>query len=186
MIKSASGNALLNPAKILAQADIGFGETIADLGTGAQAHFTMQAAHVVGDRGRVYGVDVLKSIVKNLESQAKAAGLHNIVPVWSNLEVTGGAKEIANDSVDAALIINVLFQAGDKKENILKEAHRVLKPNGRLVLIDWKKRPSPMGPQLGMRFSAEEITPSLEKVGFRVDHHFKPGEHHWGLIAIKQ
>jgi len=37
-----------------------------------------------------------------------------------------------------------------------------------------------------MRFSAEEITPSLEKVGFRVDHHFKPGEHHWGLIAIKQ
>jgi len=185
MIKSASGNALLNPAKILAQANIGFGETVADLGTGAQAHFAIQAAHIVGERGRVYGVDILKSTVKNLASQAKVAGLHNIIPVWSNLEVIGGAKKIATDSVDVALLINILFQSPTKKENILKEAYRVLKPSGRLMVIDWKKRPSPMGPQLALRISAEEITPSIEKVGFRVDHAFEPGEHHWGLIVRK-
>jgi len=185
MIKAASGNALLNPAKILSEANVGFGETIADLGTGAQAHFTMQAAHVVGDRGRVYGVDVIKSIVKNLESQAKAAGLHNVIPIWSNLETIGGAKGIANDSVDAALIINVLFQSKDKRENILKEAYRMLKSGGRLVVIDWKKRPSPIGPQVTMRLSLNDITPSLEKVGFTIDHTFEPGEHHWGVIAIK-
>lgn len=185
MIKSASGNALLNPAQILAQANIGFGETVADLGVGAQAHFAIQAAHVVGDRGRVYGVDILKSTVKNLASQAKVAGLHNLIAIWSNLEVIGGAKKIASDSVDAALLINILFQSRSKKENILKEAFRMVKPGGRLVIIDWKKRPSPMGPQLAMRFSPEELIPSIEKVGFTVDHAFEPGEHHWGLIVTK-
>ncbi|MFA5030871.1 MAG: methyltransferase domain-containing protein [Patescibacteria group bacterium] len=185
MIKSASGNALLNPVKILTQANIGFGETVADLGTGAQAHFAIQAAHLVGERGRVYGVDILKSTVKNLASQAKVAGLHNIVPVWSNLEIIGGAKKIASDSVDAALLINILFQSKTKKENILKEAYRMIKPGGRLVIIDWKKRPSPMGPQIGMRISPEELIPSIKKVGFHIDHSFEPGEHHWGLIVLK-
>lgn len=183
MEKIASGNNLLNPLEILNTANVGFGDTVADLGTGAQGHFTMQAAKIVGDRGRVYGVDILKSVLQNIDSRAKEAGLHNITTVWSNLEIVGAAKKISDKSVDTALLINVLFQVKKNRENIFQEAKRILKKGGRLVVIDWKKKGSPMGPTQDMRIAQDEVKKILTVNGYKIQQEFEPGEHHWGIIA---
>ncbi len=183
--KIATGNALMNPLNIFKQADVGFGQVVADLGVGGAGYFALQAAKVVGERGRVFGVDVQKSALSNLESRAKMAGVHNIIPIWSNLENVGAAKEIANESVDTALIINVLFQSRDKKDRILAEAHRVLKTDGTLVVIDWKRSGSPLGPTPDLRVHADDIVAMAKTAGFDLTKRFEPGDYHFGLLFRK-
>lgn len=185
MRKIASGNALLNPAKVLEEANVGYGSVVADLGTGAQGYFALQAAKTVGDRGMVYAADILKSALSSLDVRAKLAGLHNIKTVWTNLEIIGGAKAIPSTSIDTALIINMLFQSNAKKDLVLKETFRMVKHGGKLIIIDWKKRGSPMGPPLAHRISKESVIEVAEGAGFVVDHEFEPGEHHWGVVFNK-
>lgn len=183
MEKIASGNSLLNPLEILTNANVGYGEIVADMGTGAQGHFTMQAAKIVGDKGHVYGIDILKSVLQNITSRAKQSGLTNITTVWSNLEVVGGAKIIDDHTVDIALLINVLFQTDERRINIFKEAKRILKKGGRLLVIDWKAKGSPMGPPMNMRLSSSDVKKILISSGFKIQKEFSPGDHHWGIIA---
>jgi len=88
------------------------------------------------------------------------------------------------------LLHNVLFQS-QKKADILKEAKRVLKPDGRLVAIDW----SPIvdvaggkfafGPQGGWRIPAEEAKRITQEQGLTFERSLDAGEYHYGLIFIK-
>lgn len=183
MEKIASGDILINPLQVLKTANIGYGEIVADMGTGAQGHFALQAARIVGDRGTVYAIDILKPVLQNIASRAKLAGLNNIKIIWSNLEVVGGAKEIRDHSADTALLINVLHQTSEHRENIFKEAKRILKRGGRLVVVDWKKKGTPMGPLQHLRKTQEEIQNILISQGFKIQSTFEPGDHHWGIIA---
>jgi len=181
----ATGNVLIDPQEVLRHANVGYGETIADLGTGAMGYFALQAAKIVGDRGRVFAVDIMKSALSSLDSRAKLSGIHNITTVWSNLEVYGGAKMIPNASCDAAIIVNMLFQSSAKMGNILKETSRMLKPKGRLLVVDWLKRGSPMGPPLHLRIDKEQVESAAEAVGFIKEKDFNPGPHHWGILLSK-
>lgn len=183
--KIPSGNSLIDPLRIFTQAEVGFGQTVADLGVGGAGYFALQAAKIVGERGRVYGVDIQKSALSNLESRARMAGIHNIITVWSNLEIVGAAKKIANQSIDTALIINVLFQSRDKKDRILAEAYRMLKSGGMLVVVDWKRAGSPLGPTHELRVHAEDIERMATAAGFEMTKRFEPGDYHFGLLFKK-
>jgi ubiquinone/menaquinone biosynthesis C-methylase UbiE len=185
MEKIATGNALLNPSKILTEGGVGFGNIVADLGTGGAGYFALQAAKMVGDRGRVYAIDVLKSALSNLTSRAKMMGITNIITVWANLEVYGGAKAITNDSIDIGILINVLHQSEKKREHILRESFRMIKHDGTLVVIDWKKISAPVGPALHLRVTHEHVQDEAKRSGFKLDHAFIPGEYHWGLVFKK-
>lgn len=185
MEKVATGNALLNPKNVLKEGDIGFGQVVADLGTGGAGYFALQAAKMVGDRGRVYAVDVLKSALSNVTSRARMMGLTNIIPIWTNLEILGGAKEIANNSIDVGILVNVLHQSINKSEHVLTEAKRMLKKDGKLIIVDWNKSGSPVGPGVHSRISKNEILESAKKVGLTIDREFVPGEFHWGVVVKK-
>lgn len=178
------GNELLNPRVILNEnLQIGFGEKIADLGCGAMGFFTIQSAKIVGENGLVYAVDVLKEVLSSVEGRARVEGLNNIKTVWTDLEKYGAAK-IPDDSLDAAYLINVLFQT-KKHYEVLKEAKRLLKPGGKLLVIDWKKINTPFGPSLENRVSKEYIKETTIKLNLTLDNEFEAGNFHYGLIFIK-
>ena len=86
------------------------------------------------------------------------------------------------DSVaDAVIASNVLFQLEDKDKFIL-EVKRILKPKGRVLLIDWS--------ELSI-FGKKNIVPEskarqmFEEKGFVLERNINAGTHHYGMILMK-
>lgn len=175
-----TGSELLDPQKILAKLDLREGMVINDAGCGASGHFVFPSAKIVGEKGKVYAVDILKSALSNIESKMKMQNFTNVAPVWSDIEVYGGAKEIADESCDAAYLINV-----HAKPAMLKEALRTLKKGGKLLLIDWKAAASPLGPPTKDRVSVEEVKKRITEFKLELLEEFNAGPYHWGLIYKK-
>jgi ubiquinone/menaquinone biosynthesis C-methylase UbiE len=177
------GTALLNQEKILRrEIGLGFGEKVGDFGCG-HGFFTFPAARLVGEKGRVYAVDILKSALKIIEKHAQAAGLTNIIPVWSNLEIYG-ATAIPPHSLDTALVISLLFQ-NKKRAEILGEIDRLVKREGKIAIIDWQ-RETPFGPPKKIMIPPEKVEELAQKLAWQKIKSFEAGPYHYGLIFQKQ
>lgn len=170
----------MDPGKILSRLKVKEGTKIADLGCGGAGHFIIPAAAMVGDETIVYAVDILKSVLKSVASKASIEGINNIKSIWSNLEIVG-ATNIKEASMDVALLINILFQSKNQ-ENIIKEAKRLLKRNGKLLIIDWNDTPASFGPPPNNRVKADEIQKTAENLGLKLIEEFDAGNYHYGLI----
>ena len=82
------------------------------------------------------------------------------------------------------MIINVLFQVKEK-DIVLKEAWRMLKREGKLLVIDWKKTGAPFGPPVEMRVSKERVKKIAESLNLILLEEFEAGNYHYGLIFKK-
>jgi ubiquinone/menaquinone biosynthesis C-methylase UbiE len=174
-----SGGELLKPREILEAAGLTEGMTAADMGCGTQGHFVFAAARIVGERGKVYGVDILKSALSGVESQAKLQNAKNVETVWSDIEVYGATK-IADASLDMVMLINNL-----PKEAMLREATRLIKPGGRLLVVDWKSAAAPFGPPSKDRVSPETIKNIAANFGLKLEKEWSAGEYHFALTFFK-
>lgn len=176
----SGGNELLNPAEILKRAGIGYRQRIADFGCGGLGFFTMPAARAVGNDGHVYAVDILKSSLVSVEGLAKQSGLPNITTLWSNIE-RYGATSIQDQSLDLGLLVNTLFQSRQWKD-MLREAVRMVKPGGKLLVIDWKPGSSPFGPPANARLAPDAVRAATMQLGLRETQAFEAGPFHYGLL----
>lgn len=181
--KIPGGNELINAKEFLAKIGIEEGMTIADLGCGVRGYFVLQAAKMVAPRGLVYAVDILRAALKGVEANTKLLGINNIKTVWSDLEIYGATK-IPAESLDFALLINILFQTKED-EKIIKEAVRLIKPGGKLVICDWKKNGAPFGPPVGERPAPEQLKQILSDLGLILEKEIEAGPYHFALIFKK-
>lgn len=182
--KVPSGNVFLNPEKILNIAELKLADTVADLGCGGAGYFILQAAKIIGPKGTAYGVDVLRSALSGLMSRAKLEGLNNVTPIWSNVEIYNGAKQIKNGSLDMALLINLLYQS-KKHYEIFRETYRMLKKGGKVVVVDWRVSKAGFGPKKDEFVDLEQIKTTTSDIGFKLTKTFVAGEYHFGLIFEK-
>ncbi|OGZ32055.1 MAG: hypothetical protein A3I88_00095 [Candidatus Portnoybacteria bacterium RIFCSPLOWO2_12_FULL_39_9] len=171
----------LNPEQALSQLDIRPKMTVADFGSG-HGYFTIPLAKLVGESGRVIAIDVLKEALESIISRAKLEGIANIEAIHSNLENPNGSK-LSDGSQDLVLLANILFQS-QKKPEIIREARRVLKDLGRLVVIDWLAGAS-LAPKEGWLISKEEAQKLVETEGLKMEKEFEVDERHFGLIFRK-
>lgn len=162
---------------------------IADFGAG-HGYFTIPLGRATGPEGRVYAIEIQKAGLNIIRAKAKLEHLLQIELVWSDLDRAKGSQ-LKDESVDLVLIANILFQS-EKKNDILQEAHRVLKPEGRAIVIEWK--PVPVGRQAGeasfgpppaLRVPAEIAQKAATRAGFIFDRELSVGSHHYGLIFKK-
>ncbi len=175
---------LLNPTNLLAkELELQFGHQVADFGCGGAGYFTLPAAKLVGSRGKVYAVDILKSALDGVISKAKLDNFLNIETVWSDIERVGATK-IPAGSLDRALLINIMFQSR-KNEHILKEVARLLKQGGKLLVVDWKVNPTPFGPPPGNRLPPQTIANLAAQAGFSKEKEFEAGPYHYGFVFVK-
>jgi len=180
--KIPGGNELINAEKLLKEAGIERGMKVADLGCGIRGYFALQAARLVGKQGLVYAVDILRSALKGVQSNARLLGISNIKVVWSDLEIYG-ATRIPKNSLDFALLINIFFQTR-KREEIIKEAKRLTKDGGKILIVDWKKE-SNFGPKEKEKISPEEIKDIAQKFGLKLEKEFSAGPYHFALLFVK-
>ena len=114
-----------NPREELNKLDIREGQIILDYGCGIGS-YTFPITKLVGNSGRVYALDKEPVAVTRIEEEAKKQGLRNIITILSDRETS-----LRDDSVDVVLFYGVLPEIKDK-ESVLRELHRVLKPDGYL------------------------------------------------------
>lgn len=175
----------INPEKLLNQLGISREMKIADFGCG-HGYFTIPVARMVGPAGKVLAVDVLPEALEAVRSRAQMENAGNIETIRADLETPGGTK-IPDNSIDLVLLHNVLFES-QKKNDIVAEAKRVLKPSGNFALIDWQpveEGKRIIGPQGGWRISASEARKLAEAAGFSFLKNFDAGEYHYGLLFSK-
>ncbi|MEX0658131.1 MAG: methyltransferase domain-containing protein [Egibacteraceae bacterium] len=114
----------------LAVADLAAGEVVVDLGCGAGLD-TLLAASQVSPGGRAVGVDFLPEMVERGRSAAEGAGVGNVEFLEGAME----AVPLADASADV-VISNGAINLSARKSRVLAEAHRVLRPGGRLCVAD--------------------------------------------------
>lgn len=158
------------------------GMQVGDFGSGSGA-FTLALANVVGVTGTVYAVDVQRELLTRVQNNAVQAGHENVEIVWGDIEHAGGVG-IRDELLDGVLLSNTLFQVDDKITTV-KEAWRVLKPNGILGVIDWVDSFGGLGPAQNAVLTQAEATLICTDNGFALKSSFKAGDHHYGLVFIK-
>ncbi len=155
------------------------GMKVADLGAGV-GHHAIAAASVVGETGRVYAVDVQEELLRHLDSSAKARGLKNVETVWGNIEKQGGTT-LKEDSMDAVILSNTLFQI-EKHSSFVAEIKRILKPGGRLLLIDWAGSYEGIGPPEASVVNEHTALELFVTNGFHKVKDFRAGPHHYSIV----
>jgi len=182
-IQVPGGKELIDARLLLEKTGIAEKMTIADLGCGRRGYFSLQAAKLIGPDSLVYAVDVVKSALENVNSMANLFGIPNIKTIWANLEIPQATK-IPNETIDLAMINNVLFQT-DREDLIVQEAYRILKKNGKLLITDWKKTQAPFGPPIENRTGPKQIKKITSKYGLILEKEIEAGPYHYALIFIK-
>ena len=180
---SHAGTALIDPYKIFERISLSEGKRVADLGCGRTGHFVFPAVKIVGDKGVVYAVDVVKNILDSIKSMARSEGYDNVQTVWSDIEMPGKTP-IPDNSLDAAFCVNVLFQLKNKA-GALKEAARMLKKGGYLVVVDWAKKLGMLGPSEELMLNPDELTKLATSENLKLVDKILPGEYHYSLIFEK-
>lgn len=178
-IRRPSPIRFLNPDNIFSQLDIEEKMTIADLGCGS-GFMTIKAAQLVGENGTVYAVDIQKGVISEINSKIKLFNLRNIKPIWANLENVG-STEISESSVDLSLLVHILHQSKIRPE-VIKEAKRITKPKGKILVVDWQKGKTMLGTPEKTRASKETLLKEAEAQGLRFLKDIKTDPSHYGFL----
>ncbi|MDO8240636.1 MAG: class I SAM-dependent methyltransferase [Candidatus Moranbacteria bacterium] len=172
----------INPEAVIEKIDIPNGSVVADFGCGS-GYFSLPIAKKIGEQGVVYSLDILPQSLETVASQAKTAGLTNIVTKRVNLEKAGGSR-LPDASCDWVIMKDMLFQNTNKKV-ILEEGRRVLKDGGRILLIEWNLEDASIGPNKSLRISKEALTELIQQTNLSVLQEVPVSNFHYGLILVK-
>lgn len=144
-------------------------EVIADIGAGT-GYFSRRFAH---HAGKVLAVDI---DAKLLEIAAKDAPA-NLTTVLA----TADDPKLATGSVDTIFFCDVLHHIANRPAYYAK-LKSALKPGGRLVIVDFYKRPLPVGPPPAMKLAPEEVQQELKSAGFHQTESFDMLAHQYFLV----
>ena len=172
----------LDPRKIIGELEIKPGMFAAHFGCGV-GYFTFPIAEKVGENGTVYALDILEHKIDYMRSQAKFLGFSNITAKRADLEKREGSG-IEKEKADWVIIINMLFQ-NINKSKIIGEAKRILKQNGRILLVEWNSADGIVGPEKSSRVSKEDLIRIIRKHGLGIAKEIEIGNFHFGLILTK-
>jgi ubiquinone/menaquinone biosynthesis C-methylase UbiE len=166
-----------NPEAILVEVGVRTGLKFVDLGCG-DGFFALSAARLVGNEGRVYGLDVDSQAIERLKEKASKEGLKNLT-----LKVGMAEEKVFCDSCADIVFFGIVLHDFRDPIKVLANAKRMLKPTGRLIDLDWKKEPMHLGPPLQIKFSEEKASDLIIAAGFKTDEIRKEGLYHYIIVA---
>lgn len=168
----------LPPDEILHKFGISQGDIVADVGCGI-GYFTIPASTIVGTDGKIFAMDISDEMLVHTQEKAQQAGAANI----ETIKISEHDILLPESSVNVGVIFFVLHEAQEPRR-FLTELNRIIKPGGKLAIIDWEKREMTQGPPAAHRVSNEEATLLLQQTGFSVTT-VDVGEDFYGLLGIK-
>lgn len=171
-----------DPAKVLTTFGLGRGlRDIVEFGCG-YGTFTLAASAIAS--GTVHALDIEPEMIDMVRRKCRDASISNVEAKVRDFVAHGTG--LADNSMDAALLFNILHH--EEPIALLKEAFRVLKPNGMLAVVHWNYDPAtPRGPAMDIRPRPEQCIKWGRIAGFRfneLDRYDLP-PYHYGLLFRK-
>jgi ubiquinone/menaquinone biosynthesis C-methylase UbiE len=146
---------------------------LADLGCGT-GFFSIPAARRVK---KVFALDIAQEMLDILRDKIKKQKITNI-----DVFLSGESSiPLSDKSVDLLFMANVFHELEDRL-SLLKEVNRVLKMNGRLIIIDWKKIEMDFGPPVQERLDEKEVIDTCFRNGFKLLEKSNAGPYNYLLI----
>ena len=148
------------PDQMLAALHVRPGMVVADIGAGVGYH-AFRLSGMVGPEGRVYATDIQPEMLAMLRKSAAERGIDNVVPILSGDTTTGLPK----GAIDLALMVDVYHElkAPEQFLGALKEA---LKPDGRLVLVEFRGEDPNVPIKEEHKMTAVQAIRELDAAGF--------------------
>jgi arsenite methyltransferase len=164
------------PAEVVKALQLQEGEVIADLGAGS-GYFTFRLAKPVGKTGRVYAVDVDPDLIRHLNRRVRDTKAENVVTILC----VPDDPLLCDGSVDRFFICDTWHHI-DGHPHYLALLKKMLKPGGQVIMVDFKKETTPVGPPMEKRIARDELVREMENNGFELAAEHKFLEYQYFLI----
>ena len=140
------------------------GTALADIGAGT-GFFSLLFAEAVGPTGRVYAVDITRNFVESIRIRAAGLGLKQVTGVVN----TAKSTLLPAYSVDLVFISDT-YHHFEYPASMLASIHAALRPNGEMVVIDFKRIPGLSHPWVldHVRAGEDAITREIRAAGFEL------------------
>ncbi len=150
------------PERALDALDIRPGQTVVDLGAGS-GYFTVRLAKRVGPSGRVIAVDIQPEMLMRLRERLQHEGITNVTPLLA----TEQDPTLPEGAADLVLMVDVYHELAAPQQ-ILRHIARGLRPNGRLVLLEYRKEDPRVPIRPEHKMSVAEAKAELEGEGYQL------------------
>ncbi|WP_102344946.1 class I SAM-dependent methyltransferase [Bacillus sp. Marseille-P3661] len=148
----------IHPNQVIEALELKESDTILDLGAG-NGYYTIPLAN--STKEKVIAVDIERKMLDLLQERAAQLQVKNITYVESNLEEI----QLDDNSAEKGLVAFVTHEIPDL-DKALSEFRRLIKPGGKLVVLDWEAIEMEQGPPLNERISSDTMLKILEDNGF--------------------
>jgi len=169
---------LFDPEKVLREFGIREGMVVLDVGTGP-GFYLPYLSKLVGEKGKVYAIDVQEEMVKRAKEKVEREGLKNVEVLKSE----ENRIPLPDSSVDFVFMAFTFHELEDPKA-FVEELKRVAKPFAYLAVIDWKKEERDKGPPPEEVLSEWEVGLILDDSGVRVGRVVEIGKYCFGVYAV--
>jgi predicted methyltransferase len=150
------------PEELVAALHLQPGQRVADLGAGT-GYFSRLLSTAVGADGAVFAVELEPNLVTHLRDRAEREGTRNVVPVLAS----AGDSRLPAGLIDVVLIVDSYHHIDDRIVYFQGLRH-TLRPTGRVAIVDWHKRPLPVGPEMKHKLARETVVDEMTAAGYRL------------------
>ncbi len=138
------------------------GDRVADLGAGT-GYFAKTLSAAVGPTGTVFAVEVEPKFVEHLRARAEKEGTANVVPVLASFD----NPRLPAGVMDLVLIVDT-YHHFDDRLRYFRDLRRSLAPGGRVAIVDFRKKPLPVGPGLEHKLDRAFVIDEMLQSGYRL------------------
>jgi ubiquinone/menaquinone biosynthesis C-methylase UbiE len=138
------------------------GMIVADLGAGT-GYFEAHLAQAVGPVGLVLAIDPEPEMLRYLGRRAVKDGLGNVLPILGLPD----QPFLPRERVDRVLVVDTYHHIDDRLA-YFGRMRRALAPGGRVVIVDFHKRPLPVGPPPEHKIERQVVVDEMVQAGYRL------------------
>jgi ubiquinone/menaquinone biosynthesis C-methylase UbiE len=169
VLNDPARDAWQKPHEVITTLNLKPSDAIADIGAGP-GYFSRRFAN---HAGTVYAVDIDDKLLK-MGAEGAPANYKSILAAPDD-------PRLANASVDTILFCDVLHHI-ENRPAYYKKLDAALKPGGRIVIIDFYKRPLPVGPPPEMKIDRDAVISEFKAAGFRLANSYDFLPHQYFLV----
>jgi ubiquinone/menaquinone biosynthesis C-methylase UbiE len=161
------------PDRMLSSLDITKGSVVADVGAGVGYH-VWRLSDIVGPAGKVIAEDIQDGMLQMLRKNISDRRLKNVDVVLG----TPSDPNLPGNTLDLVLMVDVYHEFSDPV-SMMRHIKDALKPNGRVVLVEFRKEDPSVPIQRLHKMSVQDVRSELEPLGFKFQRslEFLPWQH---------
>ena len=179
-----STQSLLDGKTVLKAIGLKAGDVFLDAGSGS-GYLSLAASEIVGEKGKVYAVDIDEPSFDILKKEISERKLKNIDAIVADIT---DKTLLPTHSIDICLIANVLhgFVENQETDGVMKEITRALKFGATLAIVEFKKLPDIPGPPLAIKLSPKQTAAVITPYRYREKQVVEVGPYHYASLFIKK